>query len=180
MNNENNFNPAYLTTGCSLWTYPSEQKALTRDDSLENEYMRPLYFQKRLHETGLPLIEVYVNEHKVNALIDTGATTTVISSQRAIDLQLNKSKINNDITTIAKGVVLKSIGYSIKFNWILNDDGESKIQDGFPLNIDSVDFPNDRKLYDMIIGRDVLRRVSFEYAGMYEMIIIRYNSRSNN
>jgi hypothetical protein len=115
--------------------------------------------------SGMPIIPVKINEHILNALIDTGASMTFLRDTKVKDFRLQPNGEKRSISTAVENVSTEALGYGVKFNWI-NIEGESGTKTGFLLSIFGIPFPKDRTMFDVIIGRDILNYTELKIDGL--------------
>jgi hypothetical protein len=113
----------------------------------------------------MPIIPVKINEHILSALIDTGASMTLIRDTKVKDFGLLPNDKKCFISTAVKDVSTEALGYGVKFNWI-NIDKISFTNTGFPITIFGIPFPPDRTKYDVILGRDILNYTELKIDGL--------------
>jgi len=124
----------------------------------------------RLH--NMPIVPLMVNEHMLYALIDTDAEGTCINVQTAWRLNLKSSGTRTPIKTISDKDDTIFFDFTAKFNW-LSQNGSS-IRDRFQQTFNGVPFPKSRNKYDVIIGRDILKKVAIIYDGKSREIKIKW------
>jgi hypothetical protein len=124
-----------------------------------------------LHLKNLPIIPVKINEHTVNALIDTGAEYTCINIVKALEFGLKKNGNNIELRTISDKESTLTTGFDAKFNWVTKRVAPGI---GFLQSFCGINFPKRRNKYDVIIGRDILKKVVLTYDGKIGKVIIKW------
>ena len=126
------------------------------------------------HLHNQPIVPIMINEECVMALIDTGAESTCINITKAIKFGL-KRRADKDgfIKTISDKEETKSLGYEAKFNWVSNNWKFCPV-DGFMNVFSAIPFPKGRNKYDVIIGRDILKKVEVTYNGKKKEVVVKW------
>ena len=151
-------------------------RRLTNISSIYDEFIMKMLITSLVndppHLNNLPIVPVKINEHQTFALIDTGAESTCINILSASKYELKPNGKNGWLRTISDKVKTEYIGFDAKFNWV-SEDGFTPV-DGFPLSFCGIPFLENRDKYDVIIGRDILKKVTLIYDGKNRKVIINW------
>lgn len=106
----------------------------------------------------------YPEPRRMRALLDTGASVTVISKKFANYCRLFQTNEGSEITAIGATHRCGEHAGSISFP-------DTKLKSFDPIRIVSADFPKERH-YAILIGRDILRNWAISFDGRSKQVTI--------
>jgi hypothetical protein len=106
----------------------------------------------------------YPEPRRMLALLDTGASVTVISKHFANYCRLFQTNEGSEITAIGATHRCGEHAGSISFP-------DTKLRSFDPIRIVSADFPKERH-YAILIGRDILRNWTISFDGRSKQVMI--------
>lgn len=115
-------------------------------------------------EAGRAVGLEYPEPRKMKALLDTGASVTVISKTYANYCKLRQTNAGSEITAIGATHRCAEHAGAVSFPG-------TKLQSFDPIRIVSVEFPKERH-YAILIGRDILRNWVIKFDGRSKRVTI--------